>query len=222
MTELDELERMWATEHAKLARRVSHNEALLRSVTAQRQAPSLRWGRGTAVAGVALAVASVVGLAIFASRHSDSPALLASALAVTVFASAIGLSTARWLVLVRQLDLAGPVASSQRVLESLALADYRSLKIALLGGVLLWVPVLAVVVAAAFNIDLFAHLPVAWVAGNLLLGAAVIAGGQWLSRRYVDGPHITVWTRRVLAFVSGRSVTAARNFVAELETPTPG
>lgn len=222
MTELDQLERMWAAEHAKLELRVSHNEALLRRVTAQRKAPSLRWDRGTAIAGVAAAIASVVSLVIFASRNTDSPALLASALAVAGFASAIGLSTGRWLGLVRQLDLAGPVASSQRVLESLALADYRSLKIALLGGVLLWVPIVAIVVAAVFNVDLFAHLPVAWVASNLLLGAAVIAGGQWLSRRYVDGPHTTAWTQRVLAFASGRSVAAARDFVAELETVNPG
>lgn len=108
------------------------------------------------------------------------------------------------------------MAAIQRELEGLALLEYRAFKWALLGGVLLWLPILLVLVEGLTGAPILAEVDGVWLGANGAFGMVVLGLGQMLSRKYVEDAALSPLARRVVDALSGRGLRSARAFLSEI------
>lgn len=214
--QLDDLQRAWATHGAMLEKSVRIDERLLREVMVGKAKAALRpyvlWRAFEVMVGLAVIV--LVGGMLPA--HLDAPRYLALGGVVLAFAIAMTVKTA-WLTLrTRRIDYSRPVAAIQTEVEGLKLLEYRAFKWALLGGIVLWLPAALLLFEACVGVDALARVPLPWLAGNVVFGLAVLALGQWLSRRHVERTDLAPWARRLVDSLSGRRLAMVRGHLAEL------
>jgi hypothetical protein len=214
--ELDDWKRAWAAHGAKLERSLRINERLLRELLLRKVrvalAPYAVWRAIEVVIG-GLAVMLVMRVLI---AHATEPRYLVVVGALAVFA--IGMTALCGYLLVGGLavDYGGPVTAIQRAVERLRLAEYRGVKWALLGGVVLWLPAALVLLELASGVDFLARVNLAWLVANLAVGAAVLAAGLALARRHVERPGLGPRARRIVDAMSGRALRRASAHLAEL------
>ena len=108
------------------------------------------------------------------------------------------------------------VQEIQRAVERARLAEYRATKWAVLGGVVIWLPAALLLFEAVTGVPAIGLVDPAWLVANLALGAAVLALGLALSRRYVERPGLGPRARRIVDALSGRSLRAATRHLADL------
>lgn len=214
--QLDDLKQAWAAHGALLERSLAIDERLLREVLLRKVrfalAPHVAWRALEVVLGVAALLLAVPVLA----AHAAEPRYVVAAGAVVVFAAGVTALSAYLLVRSLQLDYGGPVTALQRDVERIRLAEYRALKWALLGGVVVWLPAALVLFEALTGVDAIARVDLAWLAANLVFGLALLAVGQALSRKYVERSDLGPRARRLVDAVSGRSLRKAADQLAEL------
>jgi hypothetical protein len=224
--QLDDLKQAWAAHGARLERSLAIDERLLREMLLRRVrfalAPYVLW-RALEVALGAAALLAVVPVLV---AHLGEPRYVVVAGTLAVFAAGMTALCVYLFVQCLQLDLGGPVTAIQRDVQRIKLAEYHAVKWALLGGVLLWLPAALVLLEALTGVAALARVDLAWLAGNLVFGLAVLALGQALSRRYVERSDLGPLARRVVDAISGRSLRAAAAHLAELasferEAPPP-
>lgn len=214
--QLDDMQRVWAAHAALLEKGLAIEERLLRELELGRVrralAPYVRW-RALEVA-LGLAALSVV-LPIL-REHAGEPRYLVTAGTLAAYALGVTALCATLLVAALRLDYGGPVTAIQRDVERLRRTEYRALKWALLGGVLVWLPAALVAFERLTGVDALGRVDRGWLAGNLVFGLLVLVLGQALSRRYVERPTLGPRARRVLDAVSGRGLRAAASHLDEL------
>lgn len=214
--QLDDLQRAWAAHGALLDKNVRIHERLLREVMLGKVkstlAPYVLWRVLEIMFGFAVIV--LVGGVL--PSHLDAPRYLALGGMVLAFAVAVTAKTA-WLAnRTQRLDYSRPVAAIQTEVERLKLLEYRTFKWALLGGIVLWLPAALLLFEALCGVDALARAPLPWLAGNVVFGLAVLALGQWLSRRHVERTDLAPWARRLVDSLSGRRLETVRGHLAEL------
>lgn len=214
--ELDDWKQVWAAHGATLERSLRINERLLRD-TLLRKA---RWALAPYVVrravDVALGVVAVVLVMPVLVAHRGEPRYLVAAGALAVFCVGITVLFGALLAASLKLDYGGAVTAIQRDIEGLRLAEYRALKWAVLGGVLVWLPAALVGFEVVTGIDALSRVDLAWLIGNLVFGAAVLAAGQMWSRHNVERPGLGPRARRIVDAVSGHSLRSAAGHLAEL------
>ncbi len=218
--QLDDLKNAWVAHGDLLARSLAIDERLLREMFLRkvRRAllPYVLW-LGVEVAlgvGILFTVVPVLG------HHLAEPRYLALAGALVVFVVAVIALTARLLVGTLRLDHGGPVTTMQGEVARLELAEYRTLKLALLGGIVLWLPALLLLAEAVTGVDALARVDAAWLVANVAFGLVALAVGQALSKRYLERNDRRPWARALLTALSGRGLRAAAAHLAELESFT--
>ena len=97
---------------------------------------------------------------------------------VDLYVLALGALAARQIFAIRRLDWSRPVTAIQTRLESLRLERARTALAAVLVGTLLWIPAVAVVVAAVAGVDLYARVSPAWLAANFAFAGRSDRGGS--------------------------------------------
>jgi hypothetical protein len=210
--ELDDLKRMWEEQDRKLQASLRIERVSLRGL-----------GRAEAAMGpltlgleieVALAMLFAVALGSFAASHVAPLRVFASSIAVDVYVLALGVLAARQILAIRRLDWSRPVTAIQTRLESLRLERARTVLAAVLVGTVLWIPAVAVVVAAVGGVDLYGRVSPAWLAGNFAFAAgAIVAALWWARRRAARGATMNGW---LVAALSGTSLRSALAVLAEL------
>ena len=214
--QLDELRELWAAQGARLERSLALNEQLLRERMHGRirraVLPYAAWRGLEAVLGIAFlaAIAPVV------AAHASEPRYIMIAGALALYAAGVTAFSARLVVGSLRLDYGLPVTAIQRDVERTRLAEYRALKWAVLGGVLMWLPAALVLFEAVTGIDALARVHFPWLVANVVLGVIVLAIGQALSRKYVERPDLEPWARRLLDALSDRSLRRAASHIEEL------
>lgn len=212
----DQLQAIWARQDAKLDECLSLQTQLLEEQTRDRARASLSphvWGYGLKLVGY---LAALIFLGSFAVEHAGEPRLVAAAVCLHVYMiGLLGLATYE-VLLISRLDHQAPVIALMRAVEQVQLAEYRSFKWALLGGVLLWSLVPLVASKAAGGPDLLEQVPLVWFGANAALGLACLVTGQWWSRRHVERPDARPWARRFVEHLSGRSLRTAKAALGEL------
>ncbi|MGH7682493.1 MAG: hypothetical protein ACRENN_10985 [Candidatus Eiseniibacteriota bacterium] len=214
--QLDDLKEAWAAQGAVLERSLAINERVLREVmlgkTRRALTPYVLW-RGVEIAlGV---VAMFVAMPILAA-HVAEPRYLVAGGALAAWLYLVTAMSTYLLVSALRLDYAGPVTSLQRGVERIRLVEYRALKWALLGGVVVWLPGLLVLFEAVTGVPGLARVSLAYLVANLALGLGVLAVGQALSKRYLEHVNLKPWARRLVDAVSGRGLRIAADHLAEL------
>lgn len=214
--QLDELKQSWAAHGAVLERSLAINERLLRDVLLRKvrfaMAPYLLWR----AIEVAICIAVLFAVVAVLGSHVAEPRYIFVAGMVAVFSVVITALNGYLLVRGLQLNYEGPVTAIRRDVERIKLAEYRAFKWALLGGVVLWLPVLLVLFEALTSVDALARVNLAYLVANLVFGLVILALGQMLSLRYVERPDIGPRTRRLVEAISGRALRTAAGNLADL------
>lgn len=214
--QLDDLQRAWAVHGALLEKSVRIDERLLREVMVGKVksalGPHVLWRALEVVLGLAVIV--LVGGVL--PPHLDAPRYLALGGMVLAFAIAMTAKTAYLAIRTWRLDYSRPVAAIQTEVAGLKLLEYRAFKWALLGGIVLWLPAALLLFEACVGVDALARAPLPWLAANVAFGLAVLALGQWLSRKHVERTDLAPWARRFVDSLSGRRLEVVRGHLAEL------
>lgn len=213
---LDDLERAWSTHTRTLERSLALDERILRELLLR----EVRFALGPFVLfralEVALGLVVLLVLAPVVLAHRTEPRYLLVGGAVLVFALGLMIQCAGLLVRSLQLDASGPVCTIQRQIERLKQAEYRATKWALLGGVLLWLPVLLLLFEVPTGLPALGRVDLAFLLGNLVVGGIVLALGQAWSRRAVERPDLSPLARRVVDALASRSLHSAARHLDEL------
>jgi len=216
--QLDDLKEAWAAHGTMMERSLAIDERLLREVLLRKVkfalAPHVIWRAVEVAIGITALMATVSVLV----AHAGEPRYLMIAGALSVFTLAMTAMTAYLLVSILQLKYDGPVATIQRTVERIKLAEYRVFKWALLGGVVMWLPVLLVLFEALTGVNALGRVNLAWLVANMLFGVAFLAIGQALSKKYVERRDLTPWARRLVDALAGRPLQRAADHLAELAT----
>lgn len=214
--QLDELEQAWKAQAASLERSLAIDERLLREVFLRKVRFALAPYAILRAVEVALGVAALLAIVPIVVAHASEPRYLVLGGALALYAFVVTASAAYLLVHSLQLDAAAPVTALQREVERLKLVEYRSLKRALLGGVLLWLPAALVLFEALTGVDALARAHSPWLVQNLVVGLVVLAVGLLVSRRYVERPGLGPRARRIVDALSGHGLRSASVHLAEL------
>jgi hypothetical protein len=214
--EIDDMKEAWAAHGAMLERSLVINERLLRETLLRKARTALTpyvVRRGLEVVLAAAMVMLVVPVVV---AHVGEPRYVVAAGALALYAIWLTAMCGHLLVASLTLDAGGAVTAMQRDVERLKLAEYRTTKWALLGGVVVWLPAALVLFEVVTGIDALARADLAWLVANLGFGAAVLAAGQAWSRRHVERPGLSPRARRIVDAVSGRSLRRVTGHLAEL------
>ncbi len=147
-------------------------------------------------------------------RHLGDLRYLAVAGPFAAFVIALTVMCSKLLVTTLHLDYSGSVAVLQRDVGRLKLAEYRTFKWALLGGIVGWLPALLLVFEAVTGIDGLARVDLGFLIANIAFGVVVLAIGIWWSRTYVERPG----NSRIIDALSGRSLRVMERHLDELAT----
>jgi len=214
--QFDDLKAAWAAHGTMLERSLAIDERLLREMMLRKfrlaLAPYVLWRALEVAVGIAVLLAVLPVLA----AHMSEPRYIVAAGALVVFTAWITALCAHLLVRSLQFDRGGPVTAIQRDVERVKVVEYRTLKWALLGGVLIWLPATLVLFEALTGVDAIARVDLAWLVANLLFGLVVLAVGLVLSKKYVERPDLRPWARRLVNALSGRALRTAARHLDEL------
>jgi len=214
--QLDDMKAAWATQGAQIDRLLDVNEQLLRDVTMRKVRssliPYLLWRAVEVAVGAAMTVLSGMVL----SRHIEDVLYVTIVGAMFLFAVFMTATTLRLMVRALYLDHGEQVSDMQHAVAKLKLAEFHTLKWALLGGVVLWLPAILVLIEALVGADVLSQVPLAWLLANVAFGLAVLVLGQYLAKKYVDTKERAPWQQRFLDYASGRQLTAIGRHIDEL------
>jgi hypothetical protein len=212
----DDMERQWKSQDEKLDTLLQINLSELRRSHVDAAATALQRIRRSI--GLELFVDGIALLLIgsFIGDHFDTPRFLIPALLLHVCAIASFGVRLRQLLMLRQVDYAGPIVHAQRALTSLRRSRIRAAKWTMLVAPLLWVPLLIVGFEGFFGIDAYRFFETRWIAANLLFGAALIPLMLWLSHRYGDRLARSPFLQRLADDLAGRSLGEANAFLGQI------
>jgi hypothetical protein len=214
--QLDDLKAAWAAHGTTLERSLAINERLLREVLLRKVRLALTPYLLLRAFEVAFGLVSLLAAVPLLIAHLDEPRYVVVAGVLVAFGVWLTALCAYLLVSGLQLDYGGPVTSIQRDVERIKLVEYRAFKWALLGGVGLWLPGLLVLFEVLTGVDALARVQLSYLVANLVVGLAVFALGQALSKRYVERSDLTPWARRLVDGVSSHGLRSAAGHLAEL------
>jgi hypothetical protein len=211
--ELDDLKAAWSQQALQI-------DLVRAEQTAQRIQPAMARLRRSISIELALVAIVVVALGSYTFDHRTHTALGVSGVVLMLYALAYVQGLIRQLIAIGRVRGDDPIVSLQRSLEHVRLVRTTTTLAAILVGPLMWLPMLTVTVSAVFGVDLYTILAPAYLATNVVAGAAVIPLAVMFSRRYGGDSPLG---RAVSDTISGRDLRAARAYVASLdrfENPT--
>jgi hypothetical protein len=213
---LDDMKGPWAEYGAMLERSVAINERLLRETILTKVRGGIAWYTAWRVVEIVIGIAMMMAVVSVLGRHLAEPRYLIAVGALAVYTAGITGMSVYLLVSVRRLDYGQSVTAIQRQLEGIRLAEYRAIKWAILGGVVVWLPAPLVLFETLTGIDVLGHVHLPWLAANLVFGVVLLAVGQMLSAKYVERAGAAPWARRLMEALSGSGLRSAASHLAEI------
>lgn len=183
--ELDDLKPMWAALESTRALNVE----LLRELKMNRARSALIPSQVMRVIELVLGVCVLLLCAPVVVSHGASWRYLVFGVPCLVFMGVTTALSAYLLVRMRQLSFDGPLLTIQREVAELRRLELRATLIALLGGIVLWLPIALLFFEALSHAPLLELADLAWLASNLAVGFAAIALGRQVMRRYHQVPE---------------------------------
>jgi hypothetical protein len=217
-TTLEELRNEWSDRSRRLDERLRLSAHLLRDDWIERQRRRL-WNLGPfGKFSMAVYIATMLLLGHFLGTHANQPALFVTALVLDVWVIAEGIAKVRQQEALRNLDYGLPLLELQARVEALRIARIRSFNRAFLTGqIVWWIPLVVVVFAGAFGVNLYLSPQFrAFAAWNLAGGIAFIPLAIWLSRRYGERFSRSSIVRHIADSIAGRDIAVARETLEKL------
>ena len=134
MTDLDDIQRIWAEQDMKLERALRLNASLLDASALDRARPALqrleRWQWGAACIWAVV----LLGLGSFAADYRAEPVLCASAILAGIYTIWMLNAALRQAIIVHDMDFAAPVAALLDQAAALRLRRIRHTRVGVLAG----------------------------------------------------------------------------------------
>ena len=214
--DLDAMRQQWAEHDRKLDTAIRLNHELLAARQLDRTRSALR--RQTVSLSFELAVNAIAVLLLGNFVHANFGAIgfLWPGLHLMLLSVLIEIDLARQLAGIAAIDYRQPLPVVQRQLERLRVMAIRHVQGILLFAVLAWTPLL-IVALRVIGIDAYQALGMRYLLANVVVGAAIVPLGFWLSRRFGErmGSHPAV--QALMRGIAGTHLESARTFLAELE-----
>ena len=215
--ELDDLQRRWLEQDAKLDLTLKLTRRLLRQPVLDRAASrTRRLGVGLWFELVTN-LAALVLLGWMQGALSPTPGLLIARSVLQLAAIALVIASIRQLVALSKLDYSAPVVTIQRQLESLRRERSRAMQWTLVASPLLWTPLCIVIMKVLLHVDAIAAFGVPYIAANLALGAIVILAAVWISHRYADRMARAPLIQRLMRVLAGSNLAAASGYLKSID-----
>ncbi len=214
--QLEEMTSVWARSAARLERSLAIDERILRSLVMREVRLALAPYVLFRALEVLLGVVALAWIAPVVFAHWVEPRYLIAGGLLIVCAAGTTAQSSTLLVRTLQLDLAGPVARIQAEIGRLQMAEYRSLKWALLGGILVWLPGLLVLFEALTGVPALQRVELPFLVGNLAVGIVVLLIAQLAARRWVERAPRGHRGGRLIEALSGRGLRKTADHLAEL------
>lgn len=219
--ELDEMKTIWQETGARLSRIEgelrTEREGRQRATTSlarERSRSKLRFVRLVLGYEIACGVLVVLLAGSYLFEHLGTLRFALPAAALHL-AAILNLGVALWqLVALGRLDYAGPVVTSQHRLAAIALVRARANRWLLLSSPLLWALLVVVVPHGLVGLDVYRAFGPAWVAGNFVVGLAVLAAAAWIGRSTAVPSRAGALLHRLGDDLTGRRVAAAAGELA--------
>lgn len=214
--DLDDMKSVWAAYGAKLERSLAINERLLREVMMRKARFAVARYSVLRTLEVAFGVVALALTLRVLVKHAGEPRYLVLASAVVVFSAGFTWLCSYMLVASLRLDYSATVTAIRRDVERLKLVEFHVTKWAILGGTLLWLPILLVSCEIISGAPVLARIDLSWLIGNLAFGLGALAIGQAWSRKYVEHPGRGPLAQQVVDALSGKSLQIVTAHLAEL------
>ncbi|MCU0864785.1 MAG: hypothetical protein MUC36_13435 [Planctomycetes bacterium] len=180
--QLDDLQRIWASRGAAFGGGAPPAAPGTRRLPRPRP---VRFGyvlRSSCEAALLVAGAVMLWPVLMAHRHELR--YLGAGGAALVWLVGLALWLVRLAAQAAAIDFGATILVVQRQLGALRLRECHGVQWALLGGVVVWLPLPLLLLEAATGAPLLAAIDGAWLAANLLLGLVLLGlGRRWASRR---------------------------------------
>ena len=214
--ELDDLKTQWEGLDAKLDAVVRLNRRVLDERILDKADKAMTRHVWALAAELALGVVTVLLTGSFVADHIREAPFLVPGLVLHVFVIA-QLGMLVWqIVKTREIDYAAPLVEIQRRIETLRISMIRTTTWTFLLAPLLWAPLFIVALKGLFGVDAYAALGVPYIAANVVVGLAVIAGGLVVSRLFADRFSGSPFGRRLMRDLAGTNLAAATGFLESL------
>jgi hypothetical protein len=210
--ELDDFKRAWAM----LERNLAINEHLVRDHTLGKVRSTLVPLVAWRAAEVVLGIVTLLLCGPVIATHLGEPRYVLIGGSLLVFVGGLTASCAYLLVQSARLDYSGAIVELQRSVAQMRSIEYRGAMWALLGGVVMWLPLALVIFEALTGVHALGLADLAWLLGNLGFGVAVLVVGRALSRRYVERADLGPRARRFVDAMTGHSLRRISRHVDEL------
>jgi hypothetical protein len=217
MTELDELKAKWEQHDRELEKDVQLSRELLSAAKLRPAESAMRRQAIYAVLEAAMWLVIAIALGKFTADHIRTTWLAVSAIAVDLMSLGMFNALIQRVIRTSHIDYSRPIAAIQKQVETVRILRIRTTQWGALGGTLLWVPCLAVVLQAAFGLNIYRSANTPWLLVNVLFGAAVFATAIWVSKKYGDRVHRSPFLQRLMKDLDGNNLTAAQGFLASLK-----
>lgn len=210
--ELDDLKQAVADLGRDVAEVRRLSAAVHKGRTLDRTRTSLRPVLWEHAGQIALGVVLALLVGPFWWAHRGEPALLLAGLVLHAYAVLMIVLGVRVISAVRALDLNAPVVDIQKALAQLRRSYVMTGFVVGMPWWLLWIPLVMVV----FGVDLVTLGSPKWLAVNLVIGVAGIAGTLWYFRHLWLAPAGSEPRRGVEDSFSGESFRSAQRFLDEI------
>ena len=179
--QLDDMQRIWASRGAVLAGGAPRATPATRRLARPRRA---RFGyvlRSSVEAALLVAGAAMLWPVLVAHRHEVRYLCAGGAALVWLLGLAVWL--VRLAAQAAAIDFGAAITTVQRQLGALRLRECHGVKWALLGGVVVWLPLPLLLLEAVTGAPLLAAIDGVWLAANLLFGITLLGLGRWWAHR---------------------------------------
>jgi hypothetical protein len=213
--DLDEMKQLWMAQETRMGELLRVNARRARDVS-DAESASRRLMRFLQ-AELAFTVPVIIWLGSFNYEHLGEPRFLIPGLLLHLCLIGGMGAAIHQLVTISRLDYAGPIVAIQRRLESLRVIRLHLARAVLMLSTLIWLPMLIVAMKGFLGVDAYEIFSGGWVAANILLGLAVLAGGMWTSVRYADRMEQSPLLRRIMRDLAGTNLNAAADAIDRID-----
>lgn len=214
---LDELKQAWETSNRRLDTVVSLNrQVVIASMLKTVKTPMQHLRIALSMEAVS-AFAITLSLGNFIFRHSGEPGFAWPAALMDVWMIGLLVTTIRQLVFMSTIHYDQPVLDIQKRIENLRLLRLRSIRFALITGLVVWwLPFLIVVCKAVFNIDAYMFFGERFFYINGLASGMIVPLSIWLSKRFSQRMARSPFFQSVARHIEGNYVDTALASMARI------
>jgi len=207
--ELDDLKKTWNEQNAALEKSLQLTALLVaRDNTSKANSAIGRFRLAATLELIALFVI-VIALGSFAANHLRDLPVAVSAALIGIYAIGMAQGLIRQMVCANDLDFDEPVVRIAHQLEQLRILRLRMARWALAIAPLMWLPILAVLVATLAGSDIYATLSRTYLAANAIVGIAILVASIVIARRYAHVFRKAPGIQRMLRALIGSDLRAA-------------